>query len=147
MQELLYRGAIIKTGLEQAESRRILQPHSQKLLLQRQRGKTSGDGPQHPPPSEEVTRIVRSELEAMGPTAFYSRSSDATPASVPLVVAIVLQEFENIVVHSVTTSRVSPSATLSPKIRFSPRYHNTVTILWFRPQDKVQLHSVDQTTK
>lgn len=123
--------AIIKEcrQFEQVKSRRILQTFARLPNTAATSTCEDQSTPQRASPPGDLTRIVRRELEAMAPSAFYSRSTDATPVTVPLVQAIVRRELENIGVHSVchvTAPRVSERPFVMPfsDRRSSPRTRN-----------------------
>uniref|UniRef100_A0A224YQ09 Gag protein n=1 Tax=Rhipicephalus zambeziensis TaxID=60191 RepID=A0A224YQ09_9ACAR len=88
---------------EQAKSRRIDSvfarlPNTAATSSCEDRARTQPPAPVSP---DQVTRIVRREIEAMAPAPAYTGARDTTPITAPMVQAIVRQELASIGLHSV----------------------------------------------
>lgn len=116
---------------EQAKSRRIERPFARLPNT----AATSSCEERPPsnlsPPSAELTRIVRREIEAMAPASLFTNSNagDSSTPAVSLVQAIVRNELANLGVHAacavVSPTSASGAPTSFPRYpRFAPRSRN-----------------------
>lgn len=121
--------AIVKEcqRFEQAKSRRITR---QFLRLPNTAATSSCEDPPTPVPataSEDVTRIVRRELEALAPTAVLPDVQSANLPTVSLIKAVVRQEFANMglssAVCSIRTSERTPANVTQNQV-YPSRYRN-----------------------